>query len=83
MTTPTNGTAQKTLFWLLGSLLTVIVVLMGILSTARTSAIEDIASRVAETEKLTTKHETDIGYIKESIINIDKKLDILVNQRTR
>ncbi len=43
--------------------------------------MEDMRDDVDANTILTTRHETDIGYIKEAIININDKLDILISKK--
>lgn len=60
-------------------------ILMSILATLFTAMIlrgyASLASDVSEATRLTTKHEADIGYIRENLTSINNKLDILVNQK--
>ena len=60
---------------------TLIMFLLGLLATGFATMYSSMNERVEANTLLTTKHETDIVYIRESLTRIEKNVDILVNQK--
>ncbi|PQO47365.1 hypothetical protein [Blastopirellula marina] len=69
-----NGNAMKLLWWIVGALWAVMMYF-------GTTTLNSLQDQVKENAKLTTKHESDIGYIKENIVSINAKLDLLIRDK--
>jgi len=72
----TNGSrlSVKILFWILGAFFTVLLSVVGFLLTSS-------AATLADTTRLTTKHETQIGTLQVQLDRMDNKLDQILMQR--
>ena len=81
MTQP--NTAQRAYWWI-----PIVLLLASTIITLRTGSITDIkhnvevnAADIGAVKITTGKHDTNFEYIEKSIIEINRKLDILVNKK--
>lgn len=77
----TNGTAQKTLFWLLGSLFAVVLLLLQLNASARSASLDEVRVTANEAKEISVSNRATIQAIEKSILSIDKKLDTLLSRR--
>jgi hypothetical protein len=82
MTPPqNNGMVQKTVFWLLGALFAVLMILMQMNASARSESISDVKITADYAKELSIKNTADIASFQKTMESMDKKLDILINQK--
>ena len=75
------NTSQRILWWLLAAMLGFVMFVLSILAVGYSQMYTGISEDVQENTRLTTKHETDIGYIGNTLSEISRKIDILINEK--
>ena len=75
------NSSQRILWWLLAAMLGFIMFVLSILAVGYSQMYTGISEDVQENTRLTTKHETDIGYIGNTLTEISRKIDILINEK--